>query len=152
MPQELGNSPNTFINAHGRGFFDRSFIARLSGSYLFPYGIQVSSVVRYEDGRPLYRSLTITETVDGTALNQGPVFIVTDPYGYNRLPRVFLLDARIQKNFDFGRYGQFEITADLFNVTNVNTVIERFNNGLNYDVPTNIIAPRAFRVGLRYRF
>jgi hypothetical protein len=42
---------------------------------------------------------------------------------------------------------------DLFNTLNMNTVTEQVNRvGSTYLQPTEIIAPRVFRLGVRYRF
>jgi hypothetical protein len=46
-----------------------------------------------------------------------------------------------------------EGTFDLFNTLNVNTITTlTTRNGSTFLQPTEIIAPRVFRLGVRYRF
>jgi outer membrane receptor for Fe3+-dicitrate len=62
-------------------------------------------------------------------------------------------DNRISKRFGLPKGHSIEAQLDLFNALNVNTVTEQTNrNGSTYLRPTEIIAPRVARVGVRYRF
>ncbi len=64
-----------------------------------------------------------------------------------------LWDNRFAKRFKTFGSQSIEGTFDLFNTVNVNTITAQTNrNGSTYLQPTDIIAPRVFRLGVRYRF
>ena len=64
------------------------------------------------------------------------------------------LDLQIEKAFDMGQYGRLALSANIFNLTNSNTIIRRnrevSSTSLN-SIQENI-SPRALRLGVRYSF
>jgi hypothetical protein len=62
-------------------------------------------------------------------------------------------DNRVSKRFKTWGNQSAEGLFDLFNTLNVNTITAQTNrNGSTYQQPTTIIAPRVFRLGVRYKF
>jgi hypothetical protein len=71
----------------------------------------------------------------------------------NRNPNVSILDLRAEKAFTYRGVGAI-ISLDAFNVTNSNTVLQ-FNRNITsatFNQPREIVAPRVFRVGVRFQF
>lgn len=62
-------------------------------------------------------------------------------------------DNRITKRVRLGGSQSIELMFDLFNTLNSNVVTEMVTrNGPTYLQPTEILAPRVFRLGFRYLF
>jgi Carboxypeptidase regulatory-like domain len=78
---------------------------------------------------------------------------LTSDFDHFRNPDIFLLDARIDKDFQFGDF-KFTLSIDGFNLTNQNYVLQR-ERGLNLGTANVIreeLSPRVFRVGARLDF
>ncbi len=72
---------------------------------------------------------------------------------FGRLPWVNIWDNRISKTFDVTDRQSIEATFDLFNTMNSNNVTAvRERHGSRFLEPTAVLAPRIFRLGVRYRF
>ena len=95
FPGPLLNNPNHGELHEGRTFWDRPFIARLSGSYRLPWGFAVAGSFRAHSGWPNYRSVIFTETLEGGPLPQGSTEVIVEPPGTARSPAVPLLDLRL---------------------------------------------------------
>ena len=62
------------------------------------------------------------------------------------------MDLRVSKYFNV-RQHTFEVIGDLFNAGNVSTVTRvNPNSGDAFIQPADIIGPRVFRIGGRWRF
>jgi hypothetical protein len=153
----LYNDPNSLINAEGRLFFDRAFIAKGWLAYSLPWGLTVSGVAKYWDGLPFGRELIVT------GLPQGPFSILATPRGNDPRPtgsqgfRVeynLTIDLGIEKTFLVsGR--RVKVRVDVFNVLNQDkNTAENDLSGDNFQsrVPLATQAPRVFRAGLHYEF
>jgi hypothetical protein len=80
--------------------------------------------------------------------------IMVEPFGSRRFDNIFTLDFQVEKGIDFGNYGRLALSANFFNVTNDNTVIRR-NRGVTsstFNTISELISPRAVRIGARYSF
>jgi len=73
-----------------------------------------------------------------------------DPH-LGRYDWVKLWDNRVSKRIALWHNHSVEGLFDLFNTLNVNTVTAQTNRS-TYLQPTTIIAPRVFRLGVRYKF
>ena len=123
-----------------------NYALRLSGSYQLPWGITYSSSVNTQSGDYFFREVQIRD-----ALNTN-IAIRIDPQA-GRYDWVPLWDNRFAKRINTFGNQSIEGTFDLFNSLNVNTITEQTNRvGATYLQPTEIIAPRVFRLGVRYRF
>lgn len=136
--------PNAEIN---EGNHTWEWGARASGSYLFPYGIQVASNFEHRSGDPLARTISISHrAVPGSVLR-------VEPLGAQRLPNVNLMDIRFQKNVKMGRSSQIELRANVFNLLNtqVATAITTLS-GPSYGLVSARVLPRIVSFEAQYRF
>ena len=80
--------------------------------------------------------------------------IMVEPFGDRRFENIFTLDLQFEKGIDFGNYGRLALSANLFNVTNTNTIIRRTRavTSTNLNRIDELISPRALRIGARYSF
>jgi hypothetical protein len=78
-----------------------------------------------------------------------------EPIDAHRYPTVAILDLRVDKSFDLGRYGKFSPMLDVFNVMNsgVPTAVRTTNTATApFNEVTTILNPRVIRFGVRYNF
>jgi hypothetical protein len=124
-----------------------------SGMYQLPYGFNVGAnlMVREGYGKPYF------ETVDSAdpTLPEKRVLLV-DPRD-ERLNAVKSLDMRVEKAFTIRRAGELSLTADIFNLFNVSTVLGRqydvtATGTTGFDRPLEIMNPRLLRLGVRWQF
>jgi hypothetical protein len=123
-----------------------SYSMRLSGTYQMRWGLMYSTSFIGQSGEWYGRDVQIR---DGT----NTVVNVRVEAQVARFDWVKIWDNRISKRFKtFGKQS-VEGTFDLFNSLNVNTITAQTNrNGSTYLQPTEIISPRVYRLGVRYRF
>jgi hypothetical protein len=148
----LFDNPNANLNSKGRTFWDRTFVFRLSGSYQLFRGLALGVSARAQTGQPRYRSILVSESIDGVPLNQGAIEIIADPPGAPRTPAIWTLDLRGEKSFHLGRFGQLTALFDVFNLANANRPTEIGNRRGLYGAIFEILPPRVARIGIRYRF
>ncbi len=122
-----------------------------SGLYQLPWGIDVAANLFAKQGTPfgLYRVTALGQ--DGSSR-----VAVTPEVDTFRFDDLWNLDLRLAKNIDVAGVSM-QVTADLFNVLNTNTEINRNRNigatgatGFNY--LTDNVSPRVLRVGARLSF
>jgi hypothetical protein len=123
-----------------------SYSMRLSGSYQMPWGLMVATSFIGQSGEWYGRDVQIRDATN-TVVN------VRVESQVERYDWVKIWDNRISKKFTtFGKQS-VEASVDIFNTLNVNTITTQTNRtGSTYLQPTEIIAPRVFRLGVRYRF
>lgn len=149
-PNEALYGPGAGTNASpygsGRNLPEWNYALRLSGTYRLPWGLLYGTSFVAQSGDWYGRDVQVRD-----ALNQAVTVRVETHAG--RYPWVKIWDNRISKRFSLPRGHSIEGMLDLFNTLNVNTVTEQVNRvGSTYLQPTEIIAPRVFRLGVRYRF
>jgi hypothetical protein len=144
--------PNTAINAAGRSFLDRAYVAKLQVSYRFPTGIELTSVADYLDGLPFARQLLVT------GLAQGPIVVATtvrgSPEGGNRAQYVANWNLRLRREFPLA-IGSIAAAVDILNVTNAAQRLQESDlsgPSFNLRLPVAIQPPRFLRLELRYEF
>jgi hypothetical protein len=122
------------------------YALKISGTRELPWGLTYGSSFVAQSGDWYGREVQVRN-----ALNQ-TLNIRVEPHA-GRYDWVKIWDNRITKRFNLPGGQAIEGTFDLFNTLNVNTVTNQTNrNGVDYLKPTEIIAPRIFRLGVRYRF
>jgi len=144
----LFNDPNTLINSRGKLRFDRAYTSRLGFTYLAPFDIRLSAVIKYYDGQPFSRKIIVA------GMNQGPFFIQAHPRGETRYEFNNTIDIRIEKIFRLGS-SQLHFILDGFNILNSSLATrENALTGPDYQMraATEIQSPRVFRLGLSYEF
>jgi hypothetical protein len=127
---------------------------KLSGVYQFPWDVSVGAFGRYQQGYPYVIFGSFSDNTLAGALGTSTHRILLEPFGSRRFDNIFTLDLQFEKGFDFSNYGRLSLMANLFNVTNTNTVIRRVrsaSSGTFNNIDENI-SPRALRLGLRYSF
>jgi hypothetical protein len=72
--------------------YDREYQFKISGTYIFPYGIMTTAYFSYEQGRPFNPEIPIW-------LDQGRVWISAEERGSQRFPSSTFLDLRLEKEF-----------------------------------------------------
>ncbi|HEY1203778.1 MAG: TonB-dependent receptor [Bryobacteraceae bacterium] len=140
--------PNTTINAAGRSFVDRAYVAKAQVVYRLPAGIELASVADYLDGLPFARQLLVT------GLAQGPIMVATtvrgSPDGGNRAQYVANWNLRLGREF-----GRFAAAIDILNVTNAAQRLQESDlssPAFILRLPVAIQPPRFARLELRYEF
>ncbi|HYS53501.1 MAG TPA: TonB-dependent receptor [Thermoanaerobaculia bacterium] len=138
----------SYLNAKWSGAFN--------GVYQFPHQITLGAALTGRQGYilPYYRRINAR---DGF----GNKNILATDFNAFRLPNVYNLDFRIAKTFALIRGTGVELSADLFNTTNQQTIVTRDNrlrslNGADLASGTNWIqeiqSPRIVRLGARITF
>jgi hypothetical protein len=148
---------STYASAGGaNGYINSRWATSLNGVYQFPHQMTFGVAFTAREGYviPYYRSLN---TRDGF----GTQSILVSEFDQFRLPTLTDLDLRIAKTFGLVRGAGFELSADLFNATNQETVLWRdyqlrnatgttFTGGQN--TIQELQSPRILRVGARITF
>lgn len=125
------------------------WIAKLSGLYSLPWGVNVSGVLNMRDGFPFIPNL-LSPARTGQL---GTVRVMVEPYAAHRYEALTLLDLKTEKRFTVGKTS-ITGSLDVFNVTNANTVLSRVttqNSALANRV-LEITGPRVVRLGVRFSF
>lgn len=122
---------------------------KISGSYLLPYGVQVSGIYDYETGEPRARDVRFTSGLKQLAA----VIVRAEPLGTHRNPTIHLLTFRVDKRVKLPRGGTVGLQFDLYNALNVNdaTTIS-YRSGSTYGRITDIVPPRVAGFGVVYSF
>ena len=152
FPGPLLNNPNHGELHEGRTFWDRPFIARLSGSYRLPWGFAMAGSLRAHSGWPNFRSVIFTRTLDGKPLPQGSTEVIVEPPGAARSPAVPLLDLRLDHQLELPGAAEFSTYLDVFNALNLNNVVGEGSRDDSFGAVVGILPPRVARVGVRLRF
>jgi outer membrane receptor protein involved in Fe transport len=143
--------PNTFFNIEGRMVGDRPYTIRILGTYIFPYGISMSTNIQIMSGIPYARIATIY------GLNQGTQDVAVEARGDNnhRLPTAYMVDLNLEKTFRIGNRFSIQARFEMFNLLNSATPSEMMDYSLTGDDPwtySYIWAPRRAQFGLKVRF
>jgi len=135
-------TPNALINSdEGQGRFT-TWQAKVNGTVRLPRGFVVTPVVRHQSGTPFARTFVRT-------LNYGTATLKAEPIASNRTPNLTLVDARVEKDFGFGRIRATGF-LDVYNILNTNAVQTlTTTSGSAWLRPTVITGPRIMRIGAR---
>jgi len=138
--------PNAEIN---NADHTTEWLGRVSGSYLFPYGIAFSANYAHQSGNPLRRTFIFS---GGRQIPT--ITLPTEELGtIYRLPNVALLDLSVQKSFEIIRGQKATLRINVFNALNNNAVTARtVASGPNFGTVTNILLPRIAELSVNYAF
>lgn len=140
---------NDLINMYGvPGSYDREYQLKISGTYIFPYGIMLSAYFAYDQGRPFNRTVRVW-------LDQGRRRIAAEPRGSQRYPNPTYLDLRLEKEFKLWGRTRLKLLIDVWNAFNSD-----YNNGVAetnaasdaYLAPSGYVLPRRAQLGFRFVF
>lgn len=141
-PQDGGTGTTTW----GHRADSWNYSMRLSGTYLLPWDITYASSFTAQSGDYYFREVQIRD-----ALGTNVLIRVNPQAGRYEWTKIW--DNRISKRIKTWGSQSIEGTFDLFNTLNANTITAQTNrNGSTYLQPTEILAARVFRLGVRYRF
>jgi hypothetical protein len=170
--QAINPTGLSFINGMGNTNVNNSarFLFKASGSYLFPYDINVAANYNLTDGAVRIMSINGPGQVPGginAAGNPTTISYNTLTFqnaGDTRLPAISLLDLSVQKTFKLrGGRENVKVMLDGFNILNANTPANNSGTGVNAYASNNlslqqslqlasILPPRIFRVGFGLTF
>jgi hypothetical protein len=122
---------------------------KLVGRYVLPGDVGVSGSWKVQSGFNYARTISVAMPVEGTRT------IRVQPIDSNRYPNVSILDFRIDRAFNFGRFGKAVPMFDVFNVLNsgVPTSVRTTNTATApFQEVTEILNPRVIRFGVRFNF
>ncbi len=123
------------------------WLGHLSGSYLLPADVTVSTVYEHRSGTPTARTANFTSTVLGT------LSLRVEPIGSIRLPDTRSVDVRAEKSFNLRNQQKARLRVNLYNVFNSNTVTtSTLSSGAAFNRPTAIMGPRVAELSLVWQF
>jgi len=125
------------------------WVAKLSGLYRLPWGINVAGSLNARQGFPFIPNVVSPTRTGGL----GTIRVMVEPYATHRYDNLTLLDLKAEKRFSIGRTNIIG-SVDVFNVTNTNTVLNRVTtqNSATANRVTEITGPRVVRFGARFTF
>ena len=147
------NDPNNLINQQGIVGNDATYQLKLSGTWLMPKtDIAVSGSLVRNTGYPRQTAYSVTRSIY-PGLTRSSQTVRLDERGELRRPTVVMLDLRFSRPIALGRGFVFEPQLDIFNLTNNDVIVNMVDTiGPRYGYPSEILAPRIFRVGFAVRF
>ena len=169
----LSNPNNAFVNAGGvSGGRRHNFKA--SGSYLLPYKVLLAANFRLQSGLPITRTWAVPTCSATVTTNCTAPDDLTRERRAARQRRTAAklptLDLRAGRFFDFRR-DRVELSMDIYNLTNANTVFNvrdrdrpdahprqrrlapsRPRRSQTFLSPTQFLAPRVVRFNMTYSF
>jgi Carboxypeptidase regulatory-like domain/TonB-dependent Receptor Plug Domain len=170
------STPDALINSAGVAG-GRAHDFKLAGSFQLPYQILFGVNARLDSGLPITRTWAIptcTPSVPTDCLAVSPsggstTSINAEPRGDLLLPWLGTADIRFGRFFNVGT-NRFDLSFDIYNITNANTVfsvrtttgtVTVFQNNVptnpsqtiaQFLSPTGVTAPRILRVNLTWTF
>ena len=160
--------PNQYAFANGHS---SQWTYKALGGYAFPKGIQFTGTFNSQRGAPYNRTQQFTAanqtllnangTVRTTNLRQGTGAVTIINNGFY-LPNMSLTSMRLEKRFKITESQNLAAMFDWYNIMNWNTEAGRdavtgtkVVNGQTigtFGLANNILAPRIFKLGVRYSF
>jgi len=114
-----------------------------------PWEIGFSGSWKVQSGFNYARTISVTFPVEGART------VRVQPIDSNRYPSVGILDFRLDKTVEFGKFGKVTPMLDIFNIMNsgVPTTVRTTNTATApFNDVTAILNPRVIRFGFRYNF
>jgi hypothetical protein len=168
--QSVSNPNGLLVNSGGvSGGREQDF--KLTGEFQLPYQILFAVNSRLDSGLPITRTWTIpscTKSQPTDCLNARTT-VNAEPRGSLQLPWLGTVDLRFGRFFNLGS-NRFDVSIDVYNITNANTIFSvRTNTGLttvflnnnpalasqniaSFLSPTGVTAPRIMRFNLTWTF
>jgi hypothetical protein len=139
-------APRSAGSGSGDVFVNQKWNFNLNGAYQLPWDMEVAGNLFGKQGTPYPYFQNAALGREGTQR-----ILLTSELDTIRFENLWNLDLRWAKNARFGNRGNFQFTADLFNVFNSNTEITRERNAAspNFRVLGSNLSPRILRFGVR---
>jgi len=120
--------------------------AKLSASVEPGLGFRLSPVIRFQQGDPFARTLSVR-------LNYGNENVFAEPLGAERKDNVLLADVRAERKFKLTRNTTVGVFLDAYNIFNSNAATNIITTtGTSFLRPSTIVAPRVFQLGAKFSF
>jgi len=144
------------------------WLVKIAGLYQLPYGINFGLTFLAREGWIIRETLDIYDyTIPNTRSRSHELHL--SEFGSERLPTYGNLTIRLEKMLKLGDTGNIYLMADLFNVFNTATMVQRYDRDHGrYNVradpalntfsatrdfdPYAILNPRLLRFGVRFSF
>ena len=157
--QVLGNERNLADTEYGFLSYDQRHTLQINAITLTPWGFRAGARLRWESGLPfsiLESKLTVLAAPPeylNVARDRDALFRLRYPTGQRndqRNPSFWTVDLRVVKELQLSRQMQLQLTGEIFNVLNDNTIrLQRRLDGVNTGVGR---FGRRYQVGLRLGF
>jgi hypothetical protein len=148
----FGRNPNDYVNLDGRLVGDVGWQGKLQGVVKFPAGFQASASFDAREGAHKIR----TRAIPASAAGQTGTTILLQPRGdLGRLPKVAILDARVQKDFSMANGVRFAVFVDMLNLNNENAnqgVVQANVTSSSYQFPSAFVFPRRYMLSGKFSF
>ncbi len=127
------------------------WMTKIGFVYQFPYNINFGGTFIVRDGYILPKHY-VDMSVTRNGIDDNPSVMIAE-YGTYRLPTFYMLNLRIERMFRV-KNAKLYLTLDGFNIFNANTILaEEYQvTAKNYGAPLQIMNPRIFRLGIRFKF
>ena len=125
------------------------WIAKLSGLYELPWGINLAGTLNAREGFPFIPNILSPNRANGL----GTIRVMVEPYAASRYGNLALVDMKAEKKFTIDKLS-INASVDVFNLFNSNTVLNRVTtqNSATANRVTEVTGPRVLRFGLRFTF
>jgi len=142
-------APRTSGSGSGDIFLNAKWAINANAVYQLPGNFEIAANLFGKQGTPYPLFINQALGADGTQR-----ILITPTVDYFRFSDLWDLDLRLAKNMKFGGRTSVTITADLFNVFNSNTELNRQRNlqATNFHLLTDNLSPRILRIGMRLGF
>ena len=126
------------------------WVAKLSGLYELPWGINVAGTLNARQGFPFIPNILSPNRPNGL----GTIRVMVEPFATHRYDNLTLVDLKAEKRFTTRQAVDVLRSVDVFNVINPNTVLNRVTtqNSATANRVTEVTGPRVLRFGLRFTF
>jgi Carboxypeptidase regulatory-like domain/TonB-dependent Receptor Plug Domain len=142
-------APRSAGSGKGDIFYGPKWQVTANALYQLPYGFEVAGVLFGRQGYPRPIFLRLSAGGDGSLR-----VIATPDLDTERYENLWNLDLRLSKNVKVAGRTGLVLTADLFNVLNTATELNRNRqaNAAAFDRLDEVLSPRVLRFGLRFTF
>jgi hypothetical protein len=125
------------------------WIAKLSGLYELPWGINLAGTLNAREGFPFIPNILSPNRPNGL----GSIRVMVEPYATSRYGSLALVDMKAEKKITIDKLS-INASLDVFNLFNSNTVLARVTtqNSATANRVTEVTGPRVLRFGLRFTF
>jgi hypothetical protein len=149
--QPFGRNPNDFVNIAGRLNGDVGLQYKAQAVVKLPFGLQASANLDSHLNAHRIRVRTIPASIAGQSST-----ILLQPRGeFGRLPKITIIDARLQKDFPLGRGARLSVLLDALNLNNENapqSVVQANVTSSSYQFPRDFVAPRRLMLSGKFSF
>lgn len=146
------SDPNDDIFTYGAMRTDEPHQFKISGNILLPGEINFSGFLIARSGHSRQRNMQVTRAMV-PELTRSTQSVRLEPNDVNRYDSVTLLDLRFGRIFDMGGTWRLEPFVDLYNLFNVNTILNEVTTvGPNLGNVSSTVNPRVIRVGFKTSF